>query len=125
MKTVTFTRESVNLSALDEQLRHTLGSAFKGISTGNGQLTVYLVPHADPSHLAQTIRILEEHDPHTLTDSQTRTTEEKARLMSERAKFAQPLVISGEDAPTDIWRHLAQRVAWLEREWRFLVGDNR
>jgi hypothetical protein len=114
MNDIIISRDTVNLEALDADLRAALGDGVSGVSFARGVVTVHLTDKAaaDASDTARQIVI--NHDPAHLTLAQQKALEQAARLDAARkanigdldtGQFTDPLLAE-----------LAQKIAWLEQE---------
>lgn len=113
MRDIFVERKTVNLDALDAELRGIFGAALSGVSFAHGLVTVHLHADADADS-EQVRRIVLNHDPDALTPAQQKARDQAARLEALRkeqtadldpSRFADPLLAE-----------LARKLAWLEQE---------
>jgi hypothetical protein len=114
---VNVTRASVNIEALDEQLRTTFGALTSGFSISSGQVIVYLGNQATPAQVNQARTIVTNHDPSLLTTAQQAALMQRQKLDQARRDYA----ASETDLTPYVGKDpllvtLAQKIVWLERE---------
>jgi hypothetical protein len=116
MQHITIQRETVNIEALDAQLRDALGEVVHGISTGPKGVTAHLNDTATANDLAQAESIVTAHDPSVLTADQQNEIARQHQLAASRDANVEPIdpaIAKDQDA---VIRLLVQKVAWLEQE---------
>jgi hypothetical protein len=114
---VTLPRASVNIDALDEQLRAALGGATSGFSIGRGEVTVHLSDTATPSQIEWARAIIASHDPAALTTSQQAALIRRQKLDQARRDFgASEIDLEAYAGKDELLGALARKIAWLERE---------
>jgi hypothetical protein len=110
-------RASVNIAALDAQLRAALGIITSGFSAGNGQVVVHLLETATPAQVDQARAIVIAHDPTALTTAQQAALARRQKLdQSRRDSGASEIDLSLYTGKDPLLDALARKVAWLERE---------
>ena len=114
---VTITRASVNVEALDEQLRAAFGALTSGFSIGQGQVVVYLGDKATPAQIDQARVIVTAHDPAALTAAQQAALIRRQKLDQARRDFnASETDLTPYIGKDPLLVALAQKIVWLERE---------
>jgi len=114
---VTIPRASVNVEALDEQLRTALGAATSGFSVGRGEVTVHLSETATPTQIEQARAIVVSHDPAALTASQQAALMRRQKLDQARRDYgASEIDLAAYAGKDPLLAALAQKITWLERE---------
>jgi len=113
---ITIARASVNVEALDEQLRAVLGAVAGGISLANGQVTAHLNDTATPAQIDAARALLVNHDPSALTASQQAALIRRQKLDQARRDYGASEIDLAAFAANPLLQSLAQKIAWLERE---------
>jgi hypothetical protein len=114
---VTVQRTSVNIEALDAQLRAALGHLTSGVSVSAGQVIVHLAETATPAHIETARAVAVAHDPAVLTPAQQTALQDRHKLEQARRDFgASELDLSTYQGKDPLLTLLAQKIAWLERE---------
>ncbi len=117
MKDIIIERSTVNIEALDADLRAALGAATSGFTLGGGKVVVHLVDTATPQQEDQARQIVLNHDPTRLTPEQQADILRQAKLDQARKDYGAAeidLTIYSGQGP--IIQLLAQKIAWLECE---------
>ena len=118
MKELTFAWKEINFVGLDEELRNALGEQIYGLNATNDTIIVYLADSVTPMQEGQAQTIVLEHDPTQLTPSQQIAIQQQQQLEQLRQANTSPIDLSLYDGETGHLRHLAQKIAWLEMEFR-------
>jgi hypothetical protein len=116
MQTITIARNSVNVEALDANLRAALGAKAAGISTGPYGVAVHLSDEANQSDIDQVQTIVAAHDPVVLSAEQQARIDRQAALDSARAANATPVNLADYSGEAANMQQLAGKIAWLEQE---------
>jgi hypothetical protein len=117
MKDVTIERSTVNIEALDAELRAALGAATTGFTAGGGKIVVHLLDSATPQQENLARQIVLAHDPARLTPQQQQEAERKTKLDQARRDYgAAELDLAPYAGQGPIIQKLAQKILWLERE---------
>ncbi|MBL8162622.1 MAG: hypothetical protein JNJ61_11600 [Anaerolineae bacterium] len=123
MKDIVVERGSVNIEALDTDLRSALGSQFVGVSAGPFGLRVHLADGATAAQETQAQQIVVAHDPARLTPKQQAEIDRKAKLEQARANYgADETDLTAFNGQPALIQKLAQKIVWLEREVASLHG---
>jgi hypothetical protein len=122
MQTITIARNSVNLEALDADIRAALGSKAAGISSGPYGVAVHLSDNASQADIDQVQAIVAAHDSAVLTAEQQARIDQQAALDSARAANAVPVNLADYSGEAANMQQLAGKIAWLEQEIAALQG---
>lgn len=117
-------RAFVNVEALDEQLRATLGGVITGFSLANGQVTLHLVERATPVQIESARSIAVNHDPAVLSPSQQAALIRRQKLDQARRDFGASEIDPSLFAANPLLLSLAQKIVWLEREIAILRANS-
>ena len=109
-------RASVNVEALDEQLRAALGAVTSGFSLASGSVILHLADKATPAQIDQARAIVTGHDPAALTPSQQAALSRRQKLDQARRDYGAAEIDLTIFAANPLLQSLAQKIAWLERE---------
>lgn len=120
MENIVIERQGINVEALDETLRSTLGEQFRGLSASRGQVVLHMEDGIDQAGISQAMDLVNTHDPTVLTAKQ----QMEADMESQRVQYAAELDV---DAPENqsadpVVNTILERLVWLEREIRDLRG---
>jgi hypothetical protein len=118
MNDIVVQKASINIEALDADLRAALGAAVSGISYGGGQVTVHMDDNATPTQVQQAQQIVGSHDANRLTAAQQAAVTRQEALAQLR-QTADGITLATADFAGK-QRDLAQKVMWLEQEVREL-----
>lgn len=117
MHTLIVERPSVNLSALDGELRAALGAAVIGVSAGPGRVAVHLADFVTSEQAQQARIIAAGHDPARLSPAQQAVIARGQKLDAARRDLrGGELDLSAYAGQTALLARLAQKIAWLEQE---------
>jgi hypothetical protein len=122
MKTITVSRGSTNVTALDETLRTALGADYLGLSLHAGEVQVHLVDSTPSEQVKQAEQLVINHDPSLLTVEQQAELDEQQALAQLRLDNPTALDISAYDGSNADVQSLAAKIVWLELEVRELRG---
>lgn len=110
-------RTSVNIEALDSQLRAALGAVTSGVSAGAGGVIVHLAETATPAQIEAARAIILAHDPAALSPAQQAALQQRQKLEQARRDYgASELDLSTYEGKDPLLTLLAQKITWLERE---------
>jgi hypothetical protein len=121
---ITIVRASVNVEALDEQLRATLGGIVSGFSLANGQVTLHLFDKATPAQIESARSIAINHDPAALSPSQQVALIRRQKLDQARRDYGVSEIDPALFAANPLLQSLAQKIVWLEREINILRANS-
>ncbi len=117
MKDIAIERSTVNIDALDAELRAALGAATTGFTIGGGRVTVHLLDSAIPAQETLARQIVAAHDSARLTQQQQLEAERKGKLDQARRDYgAAEIDLAPYGVQPPPIQQLAQKIAWLERE---------
>jgi hypothetical protein len=105
--------KSVNLEALDADLRAALGAKISGVSYQRGVLTLHLLDSASEVEQASARAIVATHDPARLSTGQQAQVRLKQSRLENRDN---PLSLDAFNSQLPLIRALAAKIAWLEQE---------
>src|SRR5687768_9997837 len=106
-------RASVNIEALDADLRAALGDVSAGLSTNGEQVRVHLTDAATPEQQSLAASIIEGHDPSQRSASQQAEAQRELYLAQVRRDYgATDLNLTSYDGQPSPIQTLAQKIAW-------------
>jgi hypothetical protein len=117
MNDIVVQKASINIEALDADLRAALGAAVSGISYGGGQVTVHMDDNATPTQVQQAQQIVGSHANRLTAAQQAAVTRQEA--LAQLRQTADGITLATADFAGK-QRDLAQKVMWLEQEVREL-----
>ena len=114
---VSIQRGSVNVEALDAELRAALGGITSGLSLTPGQVIVHLVDKATPADIETARAVVLAHDPSVLTPEQQAELAQRQKLDQARRDYGTSEIdLSTYSGKDPLLTALAEKIAWLERE---------
>lgn len=122
MKTLPINRSSVNVSALDTELRNTLSEQYVGLSERPGTVKVHLMNSASAAQMQQAEQLVLDHNAAALTAEQEAEQTRQQAITQFRSNDAGELDLTAYDGASAEIQALAQKLAWLELEIRELRG---
>lgn len=120
MQNITIERSNINVEALDELLRATLGADYLGLSTRSGEITLHLVDSTTAADVEAATQLVQLHDESLLTTEQQEQIARGAEIDSARLVFTEALDLAQFDLSDPSVQQLAARLRWIEQEIRAL-----
>lgn len=114
---ITFTKSSINVELLDQELREEFGTLTTGLSRRGETVTVYMTQDITATQLTAIRNIIESHDSSQKTLQQHTQAGRQTEIRQSRIDFTTPL---DPTLFTGLLGDLAERVRWLEQEIRDL-----
>jgi hypothetical protein len=122
MKSISIARSQINTEKLDADLRATLASDYRGLSTRSDEVLVFMADNTPGADVLQARQIVETHDSRQLTAEQQARIARQQALDLARNSNQQVLNLADYDAADVLIRTLAQKIEWFELELRDLRG---